>query len=361
MSQQHHYEERMEADLAEIRRKIRKVSSLVEEQMRDIIDALLDRDIDLANKVVLGDRQVNRRIQDIDHLVHAFIIRHAPSAGHLRFASGVLRLNVSLERIGDYAGTVGREALQLSEAVPSSVAHDLEALGQQARQTLAQAISAFHEEDDEAAKRTYGLERQMDHTLRAVIAELLELGERGEYPLRDVFGLLRVATILRRVAGQAANIAEQTVFWLTGELRDSRIFRILFVGNENDRASQMAEAYARKAYPQSATYASAGVHPTESLDPRLVEFMDGKGVDVRNAKPTVLKSVDDQARPYHVIVCLDPGIRKTITDVPFRTLVLDWALDLPEGMEPETLETVYRDVVVRVQELVTTLAGPDAR
>ena len=92
------YEERMQADLNEVRRKFQKVAALVEDQVRDTVQALIGWDKDLANKVILGDRQVNRRIKQIDYLCHAFIIRHAPSAGHLRFASAVLRLNVALER-----------------------------------------------------------------------------------------------------------------------------------------------------------------------------------------------------------------------------------------------------------------------
>lgn len=351
----------MAADLAEIRKKIRKVSALVEDQLRDVVEALRVRDIDMANSVILGDKQINRRIQDIDHLVHAFIIRHAPSAGHLRFASSTLRLGVSLERIGDYAGTIGREVLQLKSDAPSSVARDFELLGQQSRQALAQTLAAFHDENPDRAKKTYGMEAQLDHTLRAVTGELLDVGDRREHPLRDVFGLLRVAVLLRRAAGQASNISEQTVFWLTGETRDERIFRVLFVGQSNERASQIAEAYARKAYPKSGTYASAGVTPTEALDPLLVEYMDTKGLDVKSAAPTMLKSVDDQARPYHVIVCLGAGIRDHIKDAPFRSVVLDWALEFPDGLELEVLDEVYKNIVVRVQDLMTTLAGLDAR
>ncbi|MDA0312344.1 MAG: hypothetical protein O2992_09545 [Gemmatimonadetes bacterium] len=357
----HHYEERMEANLAEIRTKVLKVSALVEGQMRDAVQALLTNDIDLANTVVLGDKQVNRRIQDIDSLVHAFIIRHAPSAGHLRFASAVLRLDVSLERIGDYASTIGREVIQFEGMAPPSVARDFELLGRQAREVLAQSLFSFHKEDPDEAWKTYGFEGQMDQTLRTVTAELLDVGERREHPLRDIFGLLRVAVLIRRVAGQAANISEQTVFWLTGETRDASVFRVLFVGDHNDRASQIAEAYARKAYPMSGAYRSGGLHPSASLDPALIDFMDSKGVDVTQARPSPLKSLDDQARHYHVIVCMQPGLRAQIQDVPFRTVALDWALDLPEGMDTETLETVYKAVAGRVQDLMTTLAGPDAR
>lgn len=356
-----HYEERMEADLAEIRRKLAKVSQLVENQVRDVSTALLEEDRDLASKVILGDKQVNRRIQDIDHLVHAFIIRHAPSARHLRFASAVLRLDVALERIGDYASTIGREVAQLESPLPDTVLRDMDMIAQQARTALNRAIQAFQEEDEEAAIRTYGLVGQMDHALRTVIAELLATGEKRERPLHDVFALLRIATIIKRVAEQAANICEQTTFYLSGELRDSKLFRILFVGDRNDRSSQIAEAYARKAFPESGEYSSAGVSPADELSSELVTFMDAKGMDVRTARPSPLSAINDEARHYHVIVTMDPGVREQLPPVPFRTVVLDWAIDVPKGMDSETLDAVYKTVVARVQDLMTTLAGPEAR
>ena len=109
-----HYEERMEADLSEIKRKVRKVSDLVELQVERAIDSLLTETVDLANEAVLGDRQVNRRIKELDYLCHSFIVRHAPSGGPLRYVSAVMRLSVALERIGDYAGMMGREVVRLS-------------------------------------------------------------------------------------------------------------------------------------------------------------------------------------------------------------------------------------------------------
>ena len=68
--------------------------------------ALLTRDRELAAEVILGDLPINREVRAIDALCHAFVARHLPSAGHLRFVSSVLRLNVELERIGDYAVTI---------------------------------------------------------------------------------------------------------------------------------------------------------------------------------------------------------------------------------------------------------------
>ena len=355
-----HYEQRMEADLAEIRRKLRKVSDLVESQVHKAVHSIGTADWELANEVILGDRQVNRRIKQLDYLCHAFIVRHAPSAGHLRFASATLRLDVALERIGDYAGTIGREVVRLSSPPPSSIARDIDLIGQQARHTLSQSLKAFHEGDMALAKETYGLADQTDLTLDNVIADLHEAGERRELPLRDIFGMLRIVNLIKRVAEQAENICEQTMFAVSGAARDPRIYRILFVDERNDRESQIAEAYARKAFPESGIYASAGWSPARSLDPALIEFMDQHGVDMREAHPAMLLPLKEVPEHFHVVVGLGRGARERIGEVPYRTTVLEWALEAPPGFDEEPLKEVYQSVVVRVQDLVKTLAGPDA-
>jgi phosphate transport system protein len=369
-----HYEARMEADLDEIRRKVRTVSDLVERQVADAVQALLTVDHALAARVVLGDRQINRRIRQIDHLCHAFIVRHAPSAGHLRYASAVLRLDVALERVGDYAGSICREVARLSGQPPDAVGRDIELIGQQARVALSTTLAAFHSGDVDTARRAHVLADQTDLTLETVIAELLRAAERRKGPLRDIFGLLRIINLLKRVAEQAENISEQTIFVVTGADPSDRVFRILFVDERNGAPSQIAEMYARKAYPKSGSYSSAGWAPSERLDPSLVAFMDERGVDVSGAAPSGLESLGDRARHYHVIVLLQPNGREKLGDVPYRTTVVEWSLgpghlepgglepeDLePEGLEPGDFDAVYEAVVVHVQELMTTLAGPDA-
>jgi len=356
-----HYEERMAADLADIRRKLRTVSDMVERQVQMAVQALLHVDRDRAAQVVLGDRQVNRRIKQIDELCHAFIVRHAPSAGHLRFVSAVLRFDVALERIGDYAGEIGRQVARIAEPAPGPVLRDLELIAQQARHTLSEALRAFHEGDVELARTTYGLAAQTDLTLETVLAELLRTGEKRARALRDVFGLSRSAKLLKRVADQAENICDQTIFAVTGESRDPKLFRVLFVDERNDRSSQIAEAYARKAFPESGTYESAGWHPTDALDPALIAFMDSKGVDVSPSQPADLATTRDAAEHYNVIVLLDPGAREQLGEVPYRTTVVEWDLEREEGTSPEVLEALYKRLAVLVRDLMTTLAGPEAR
>jgi phosphate transport system protein len=356
-----HYEERMEADLGEIKRKVRKVSDLVELQVQRAIEAFLTGTVDLANQAVLGDRQVNRRIKELDYLCHSFIVRHAPSAGHLRFVSAVLRLAVALERVGDYAGMMGREVVRLSAPPPATIRRDIDMMGHQARHTLSQALRAFHNGDVSQAKASLGLSEQTDITLNTVIGELIECGEKGERSIKDLFALQRIVNLITRVTEQADNVAEQTVFATTGEMRDPRVFRVLFVDEHNDRSSQIAEAYARKAFPERGRYRSAGWRPSDKLDPKLLEFMDGRGIDLSDAVPKRLQPLSSHPEHFHVIVSFAAGARDHLGELPYRTTLLEWQTGIGAGTDPQTLEALYQDLAVRVRDLMTTLAGPEAR
>ena len=147
----------MQADLEEIREKVGRIATLIERQVGDAVHSFLEEDRNLANDVVLGDRRVNRKIRDIDHMCHAFIVRHAPSAGHLRYVSAVLRLDVALERIGDYASTIGREIIQLSGRPPERIVRDVELISHQARRTLHQALVSFQEDASAIVRQLVGL------------------------------------------------------------------------------------------------------------------------------------------------------------------------------------------------------------
>jgi phosphate transport system protein len=356
-----HYEERMEADLSEIKRKVRKVSDLVELQVERAIESLLTETVELANQAVLGDRQVNRRIKELDYLCHSFIVRHAPSGGPLRYVSAVMRLAVALERVGDYAGMMGREVVRLSTPPRGTIRRDIEMMGHQSRHTLNQALRAFHHGDVTLAKAGLSLSDQADITLETVIKELIDAGESRQLPIRDLFALQRIVNLIKRVGEQADNICEQALFATTGETRPKRVFRILFVDEHNDRSSQIAEAYARKAFPESGMYRSAGWGPARAIDPVLIEFMDSRGVDLRGATPKKLQPVSNLPEHYHVIVAFSPDAREHLGEIPYRTTLTVWNHGVGPGTDPETLEKLYQDLAVRVRDLMTTMAGPEAR
>ena len=93
------YEQRLAEDKAEIRRRVVDVGARVEKAVSSAVDALLSHDRAGAYRLVLEDLPINREVRALNQRCHAFIARHIPSAGHLRFVSSVLQMNVALERI----------------------------------------------------------------------------------------------------------------------------------------------------------------------------------------------------------------------------------------------------------------------
>ena len=184
-----HYEERLEQDLGEIRSRIRAVGDLIEDQVRDAIQALLNMDPDLANHVILKDRIVNRETRAVDELSHKFVVRHLPVAGHLRFASAAKSVAMELERVGDYAVTMCRHSLRCSTPPPDRVAKDLDLLGQQSRFSLSEALKAFYDSDVERAQKALGLTAPLDTTHDSAFEDLVSEGEARKQPIRDLFAL----------------------------------------------------------------------------------------------------------------------------------------------------------------------------
>ena len=328
-----HYEERLERDEAEIRDGIQKVAGLVETALRNAVHALLAGDRALANKTVLGDGEINRAVRALDYRSHAFIVRHLPSAGHLRLMSATIRAGIALERIGDYAVNICREAVQLSTPPGGSLGRSADLMADQAISMLHDAIEAFGEGNAEKAKGIMARADQIDQELSNVLADLTD--EQGSRSMKDLFALSVVFSMLERVSDQAKNICEEAVFAVTGQTKPPKVYRVLFLDRDNSCLGPMAEAVARKNFPNSGEYRSEGAEP---------------------ATPGELED-------YHVIVSLQGPVTDYVREIPFHTVTLEWDLgDVPSagGQGEDGLEAAFREISLQVRDLLERLHGEGA-
>ena len=109
-----HYEKRLEQDEQDIRDNTAAIAAMVGEALKNAVHAVRTGNKKLANLTVLGDGEINRAVREVDRDCHRFIVRHLPSAGHLRLMSATIRAVIALERIGDYAVSISRVATRLS-------------------------------------------------------------------------------------------------------------------------------------------------------------------------------------------------------------------------------------------------------
>ena len=351
-----HYEERLERDLADLKDRVLAVGAEVEEALRCAERVVVHGDRALASKTILGDNRINRDIRDVDARCHAFVARHLPSAGHLRFVSSVLRIDLELERIGDYAATICREALQLEQPPPQPLLSDFEVMSAHGRNLLHRALEAFRAGSADLARGTLGIAQPQRAMVRKLFADLVREGERGSRPLKELFALLIVLHRLERVADQAKNICEETIFAATGETKPPKSYKILFVDRRNERASQLAEAWARKYYPKSGTYMSAGWEPADRLAPELPEFAEQRGLDFAGTRPKSVAQLPLELVDLDLIVSLEGDPRPGLGEIPFRTVALEWNV---QG-DHAPLEEVARRIAAELQNLIELLRGEHA-
>jgi phosphate transport system protein len=350
-----HYEERLQKDLAWIQDLVSIIAANIEDATSSAVKALLARDQDLAGEVIVGDYLVNRQTRELDRLCHAFVARHLPSAGHLRYVSSVLRLNIALERIGDYATTVARTVASLSTEAPPVVQRDIQMMCEHARHTLHDALRSFAERDASLAATTLNSARQFAHHFDKVFDDLVKEGDQHTRPANDLFALMATFNRLERVIHQAKNICEETIFVDSGRTKGEKTFQLLFVDERNNGISQLAEHFTRKAFPQSGNYRSAGWDVAEDVDPAYAEFAGRVGLDLSTAWPAPLATLREQLTDYQFVIGLHPETRQRLGRVPFHTTVLVW--DLGDVSSPEA---AYRALTPLIRTFLERLRGEQA-
>lgn len=347
------YEARLQADIDAIRGRVDRLALDVKAAVSATVDALFSGDRVASYQVVLDDKPINRESRAIDALCHSFVARHHPAAGHLRLVSSVLRLDVELERIGDYAVNVALSSVRLSTPPKGPVEEGLRDLAGRSQAMLGDALDAWTSGNAEKARTT----RHVAYEIEAVHEQLEQsiAAQRAELAPADLMALVDIAHNLERVAAQSKNICEETVFAVTGQTKPPKVYKLLFVDEANSCHSQLAEAFSRKAFPTSGDYASAGRAPAAQLDAGMLELGAQVGLDFGGAMPRNLVEELGGLRRYQVVINL--GTAETsaaLGPLPYKTVLLHWPVS------PGELADQFREISASVRQLMETLRGEDA-
>lgn len=310
----------MPSELEVLRRRVVSVGGRVDDALGMAVHALLTGNRALANEAVLNDLPINRVIRALDDQCYQLLQGERLQADELRLVITTLRMNIAIERIGDYAVTVAREAEQLGQAPPQVLADRVREMTACSRKMLRASLKSWAEGDVAMARATRQVASEVDDLLDRAWHDMLEMGR--DTALRDSFALLIVFSNLERVSDQARNICEEAVFATTGETKPPKRYRVMFV-DEDHTLSRQAHDLAEALFPESGAYRSAGWEKDRAA--------------IRQAVPR-----------HHVLVSLSGDPRAQLDGVPFSTIVLEWK-SASKGLEAE------------VRRLMRKLRGAGAR
>jgi len=350
-----HYEARLQADLDSIRQRVGALADGVRAAVDEAVQGLVARNNERMYRVILDDGPYNRETRSLDQACHAFVARHVPAAGHLRFVSSVLRMTIGLERIGDYAVTICRVGVHLEGSLPSQIVDDIRTLADQANRMLELSIRAFLKADADLARETKKMAKTVDKTHDRIFAEILE-GETG-HTVADVARLLTVYDKLERVSDQAKNICEEAVFVTTGETKMPKVYKVLFVDSDGSFLAPLATALASRAFPDSGAYSCGALQPGEAHDAQLAVLSDLISLSMPVDAPVQIEELAPSPSKYHVIIGLNVDASK-LPSIPFHTVLQLWNID--DKRDSEGAKGVVNDLSDLIRDLMETLRGPDA-
>jgi phosphate transport system protein len=355
-------EESMERDIERIRQHLLDMSSLAERALRDGLAALVEGDRQRAHVVILRDQYIDEKEKEIDRLCLEFLLRQQPVGMHLRLAYSAIKINLELERVGDYAESIARHVLRLT-AMPrpsERIRKRLVEMADLAIPMVRDSVDAFVRQDAEQAKRLIVVEPAVDGLLVKLNTELIaELRDQAIEP-EMMEPLITIGRRLERVADQARNVCMETLYMCTGEYAKhpfAETFRVLFIGEHNACRSQMAEAIAQSLAQPKFIFSSAGLDP-RPVDPETVAFMREKGFDLSRAVPKAIFQVPNLDH-YQVVVGVAREAQQAFPRTPRKMVYVDWAIADPSRVEgpPEQVREAYESAFTFLSSSVRDLVG----
>jgi phosphate transport system protein len=361
-----HLEALLQHDIDMIRSKLLEMSHLDEQALTNAFRAFLKRDRQLAYSVILRDQNVDTLETELDRLCMEFIMRHQPTAGHLRFVYSASKIVNELERVGDYAESIARQVLlvsALSFEVPTEKFSEICNL---AVAMLHNAVRAFVDKNPDLARATMANEPRVNQVRDSISSDLVEWRQQDRFPLEALTPLITVARRLERVSDQATNICEQALYFATGEdLRHMPHdgFNVLFVDESHGCLSRIAEAIGNQMGTARFSFSSAGI-TAGPVDPQTVWFLSEKGVDISHQPSRTLEQVPQLER-VQVVIALSPEAKKALPKRPTKTVGLSWFLQDPSQVHgtPEEVQAAYQQAYdslsYNLQDLVQAIQGND--
>jgi phosphate transport system protein len=204
--------------LGELSRKLLEMSGHAEQLVDQSITALIDRNRNLAESVIAGDKVLNTLEIEIEQLAISLLALQQPMARDLRSIVGTIKVSGDLERVGDHAVNIAESALRLvDEGGSITPSPELEDMARRARSMLRDALEAFTRPDGALGREVCKADDAVDALHNSVFRILLTHMMEDARTITPSLELLLVSRNLERVADLATNIGEDAVYLAEGK------------------------------------------------------------------------------------------------------------------------------------------------
>lgn len=206
--------------LKEIQDDILLMGSMSNKSILSSIEALKNRNLELAKQIIDNDQKINLKRFEIEEKCIELIATQQPMASDLRMIVAVLNIITELERIGDYAVGNARIVIMIGDEPPLKPLIDIPRMAEKTVDMLQRSLDAFIKHDAVAAADIVKEDDFVDNLYDQVYNELLLFMMRDPHTITRATRLMWVAHNLERAADRVTNICERVVFVITGKMEE---------------------------------------------------------------------------------------------------------------------------------------------
>ena len=205
-------------EIDRLKKQLLSLSALVEESVAKAVTAVRDRDQKLARQVIENDLRIDALDVDIEEECQKILALHQPVAHDLRFIIAVIKINGTLEHIGDCAVNIAERALFLCEEEHLDIPFDFTGMSDKARTMLRLALDALVNQDEGLAYQVIAADDEVDLVNREMYGQVKEGIRKHPEHLESLIHLLSISRHVERIADLASHVAEEVIYYVKGDI-----------------------------------------------------------------------------------------------------------------------------------------------
>ena len=205
-------------ELRLLKERVLKIGSLVEAAIHDSVKSLVERDSDLARKVIERDHKINALDVGIDEECIRLIALRQPKARDLRFITTAMKITTDLERIGDLAENIAERAIELNDELQLKPYIDIPRMAEITEKMVRDSLDAFVRGCSKVPYEVIKKDDDVDHLNIQVFNELLFYIIQDPNTASRAIKISYVSKYLERIADHATNIAEMVIYMCEGKI-----------------------------------------------------------------------------------------------------------------------------------------------
>ncbi len=210
-----HISGQFNSELEGIRNQVMQMGGLIEQQLSDVLTAMADNDVQLAEQIIAKDKKVNQFESNVDQECSRIIAKRQPTASDLRLILSTMKSITELERLGDSVVGIAKMVRENEDKnIPSLIG--LENMGQIVLKMLHDALDAFTRMDLKAAITVYNQDKKVNRQHESIVRELMTFMMEDPRSIPFVLQVLASARSIMRIGDRCQNLCEQVVYQVKG-------------------------------------------------------------------------------------------------------------------------------------------------